>query len=79
MGGGQVVMGADTPVTGPSGITSTQSLVASDAGISKLLLVPGVRVNLKGKMLLSLSAIVTLKNNGLHSTVTPVVGINLTL
>jgi hypothetical protein len=30
-------------------------------------------------MLLSLSAIVTLKNNGLHSTVTPVVGINLTM
>ena len=40
---------------------------------------PGLKVNLKGKMLLSLNAIITLKNNGLHSTVTPVVGINLTM
>jgi hypothetical protein len=79
MGGGRVVLGPEIPATGASVITSTRSLVASDAGISKLLIVPGVRVNLKAKMLLSLSAIVTLKNNGLHSTVTPVVGINLTM
>jgi len=79
LGGGQVVLGPVTPGTGTSGITSTQSLVASSDGISKALLVPGVKVNLIGKMLLSLNAIVTLKNNGLHATVTPVVGINLTL
>jgi hypothetical protein len=79
LGGGQVVMGPVLPATGTSGITSTQSLVASSGGISKALLVPGVKVNLIGKMLLSLNAIVTLKNNGLHATVTPVVGINLTL
>ena len=30
MGGGQVVMGPEIPVTGASGITSAQSLVASD-------------------------------------------------
>lgn len=79
LGGGQVVLGPVIPATGTSGITSTQSLVASSDGISKALLVPGVKVNLIGKMLLSLNAIVTLKNNGLHATVTPVVGINLTL
>ncbi len=38
-----------------------------------------MKVNLKGKMLLSLSAIITLQNNGLHSKVTPVVGLNLTM
>jgi hypothetical protein len=79
LGGGQVVLGAVTPATGVSGITSAQSLLASSKGISKALLVPGVKVNLKGKMLLSLNAIITLKNNGLHATVTPVVGINLTM
>ena len=79
LGGGQVVLGAVTPATGVSGITSAQSLLASSKGISKALLVPDVKVNLKGKMLLSLNAIITLKNNGLHATVTPVVGINLTM
>jgi hypothetical protein len=77
MGGGRVVMGPE--ISGTGAITSMQSLVASDSGINKALIVPGVKVNLKAKMLLSLSAIVTLKNNGLHSTVTPVVGINLTM
>jgi hypothetical protein len=41
--------------------------------------VPGIKVNLKGKLLLSLNALVTVKNNGLHSKVTPVVGLNLGL
>jgi len=79
MGGGQVAFGPVTPTTGASGITSAQSLVATSDGISKALLVPGVKVNLIGKLVLSLNAIVTLKNNGLHSKVTPVVGINLTM
>jgi hypothetical protein len=41
--------------------------------------VPGMKVNIKGKMLLSVHALVTMKNNGLHATVTPVAGINLTM
>ena len=53
-------------------------MVALGEGIRKMLLVPGLKVNLKGKMLLSLNAIVTMQNNGLHARVTPVVGINLT-
>jgi hypothetical protein len=35
-------------------------------------------VNLKGKMLLSLSALVSLKNDGLHARVTPMAGIDVT-
>ena len=60
------------------GISSIQSLVVLPEGILKGILVPGIKVNLKGKLLLSLNAIVTMKNNGLHSKVTPVVGLNLT-
>ena len=54
-------------------------MVALAQGVSKALLVPGLKVNLKGKLLLSLSAIITMENNGLHSKVTPVAGINLTM
>jgi hypothetical protein len=79
LGAGEVAFGPEITATGSPFIRSTQSLVATGSGINKALLVPGLRVNLKAKMLLSLSAIVTLKNNGLHSTVTPVVGINLTM
>jgi hypothetical protein len=62
-----------------NGISSIQSLVESPEGILKGILVPGIKVNLKGKLLLSLNALVTVKNNGLHSKVTPVVGLNLGL
>ena len=66
----------DAPNSLPGAVT-TQSLVAIGEGIRKAVLVPGMKVNLKGKMLLSLSALITLQNNGLHPKVTPVVGINL--
>ncbi len=75
--GGRV--GSVTVTPNPPGVTSVQSLVALRDGIQKALLVPGLKVNLKGKLLLSLNAIVTMKNNGLHSRITPVVGINLTM
>jgi hypothetical protein len=79
LGAGQIGVVSDTPALNPTGVTSTQSLVALGEGIQRLSLVPGLKLNLKGKLLLSLSAIVTLKNSGLRSTVTPVVGIDLTL
>jgi hypothetical protein len=41
-------------------------------------LAPGLKVNLKGKILLSLNALVTLKNDGLHARVTPMAGIDVT-
>ena len=78
MGGGPVVLGAVTPGTS-TGITSTQSLLLQGDGLNKALLVPGLKVNLKGKLVLSLNALITMKNNGLHSKVTPVAGINLTM
>ena len=37
-----------------------------------------MKVNIIGKLVLSLNALVTMQNNGLHSKVTPVVGLNLT-
>ena len=76
--GGEVGVVSD-PGAPNSGITSVQSLVVLPEGILKGILVPGIKVNLKGKLLLSLNALVTMKNNGLHSKVTPVVGLNLTM
>jgi hypothetical protein len=38
-----------------------------------------MKVNLIKKLVLSLNAIVTITNNGLHSKVTPVAGLNLTM
>jgi hypothetical protein len=79
MGGGPAELGAVTPVTGVPGIASTQSLTFLDQGINKAFLVPGLKVNLKAKIVLSLNALITMTNNGLHSKVTPVAGINLTM
>ena len=36
-----------------------------------------MKVNLKGKMLLSLNALIALRDGGLHTRVTPVAGIDL--
>ena len=79
LGGGQVGLVTDTPPANAAGITSMESLVSLDRGVTKGLLIPGMKVNLKGKLLLSLNVIMTMKNNGLHATVTPVAGINLTM
>jgi hypothetical protein len=78
-GAGKVGFVTDTLSPNSLGVTSTESLVALPDGIQKLMLVPGLKLNLKGKLLLTLNALMTLKNNGLHATVTPVVGIDLTL
>jgi hypothetical protein len=83
---GRQILGAgkvgfvSTPVSSSStGVTSIESTVTLPEGIHKLTLVPGLKVNLKGKMLLSLNALVSLWDNGLHARFTPVVGIDLTL
>lgn len=78
-GAGQVGLVTNAVPANSAGVTSLQSLVGLGDGVSKALIVPGLKVNLKGKLLMSLNALMTLKNNGLHPTVTPVVGINLTL
>ena len=75
-GGGKLGFQADA--TTAAGATSSSSLVALAEGITRVSLAPGLKVNLKGKMLLSLSALVSLKNDGLHARVTPMAGIDLT-
>ena len=77
--GGEVGIVSDPVPANSAGISAVQSLVTLPEGILRGLLVPGIKVNLKGKLLLSLNAIITTKNNGLHSRVTPVVGLNLTM
>src|SRR4051812_1950183 len=75
-GGGKLAFQPDA--TAPAGASSSSSLVALPEGIARVGLAPGLKVNLKGKMLLSLSALVSLKNDGLHARVTPMAGIDLT-
>jgi hypothetical protein len=75
-GGGRLAFQADAS-TAP-GVTSSGSLVALPEGISRLSLAPGLKVNLKGKLLLSVNALVALRDTGLHARVTPVAGIDLT-
>jgi hypothetical protein len=75
LGGGR--LGYAT-VTSGSPAVSSESLVALPEGIRRLSLAPGLKVNLKGKLLLSLNALVALQDQGLHSRVTTVAGIDLT-
>ena len=77
LGAGPIGLGA-VPVLPGSGATSAESLVFLDGSINKITLIPGMKANLIGKLVLSLNALVTMQNNGLHSKITPVVGLNLT-
>lgn len=64
--------------TGTSGTSSTQSIVALPEGITRATLVPGVKVNLKGKLLLTVSSLIALKDTGLHARFTTVAGLDVT-
>jgi hypothetical protein len=75
-GGGKLGFQADAITA--AGAASSSSLVALPEGIVRVGLAPGLKVNLKGKMLLSLSALISLKNDGLHARVTPLAGIDVT-
>jgi hypothetical protein len=77
LGAGPVELGAVTPVGG-LGVSSAQALVFTDGSLNKVTFIPGMKVNLIGKLVLSLNALVTMNNNGLHSKITPVAGLNLT-
>jgi hypothetical protein len=78
LGAGQVGYQTQTPTTPIGGATSLESLVALPEGIRKLTLVPGLKLNLKGNMLLSLNVLTTLVDNGLHAPIIPVFGVDLT-
>jgi hypothetical protein len=71
-GGGK--LGFATTTSGSSSITSLVSLAE---GMSRMSLAPGLKVNLKGKMLISLNALVALRDGGLYTRVTPVAGVEL--
>jgi hypothetical protein len=74
-GGGQIGLISETPSTG----LATDALALLPNAIDKMYLAPGIKMNLKSKMLLSLNALVTMKNNGLHARVTPFVGLILSM
>lgn len=80
LGGGRVGFNALTPpdpfIRGS--VTSLTYALATNKGIRKLSIVPGLKWNLKGKALLSLSGIATISDNGLHDLFTPVVGFDMT-
>jgi hypothetical protein len=79
LGAGQVGF-QNTPATRPSDIVAGVTFDSCGAARrhSEAEPVPGLKLNLKGNMVLSLNAIVSLQDNGLHARFTPVVGIDLT-
>jgi hypothetical protein len=76
--GSQIFGGGKTAFQLDPGSTTTSSLVALPEGLARMQIVPGVKVNLKAKLVLSANALVTLKDDGLHARVTPMAGIDLT-
>lgn len=78
LGAGRIGFETTVPPANPQGVTSFESAVALPEGIRKVTLVPGLKVNLKGTLLLSLNALTSLYDTGLHARVTPVVGLDLT-
>jgi hypothetical protein len=76
LGGGKVGF-VTVPPDAPT-ISSSQALSALSEGIRKVDLAPGLKANLKGKLLISLNALIALHDSGLHARVTPVAGIDLT-
>jgi hypothetical protein len=74
LGGGRVGFGSVVDST----LSSSQGLVALNEGTRRLDLAPGLKANLKGKLLVSLNVLIALADNGLHSRVTPFAGIDLT-
>jgi hypothetical protein len=75
LGGGAVGFASVTPI---AGTTASQALLALPNGTRRIDLAPGLKANIKGKMLISLNALVALHDTGLHARVTPVAGIDLT-
>lgn len=78
LGAGKVGYQTQTPTTPIGGVTSLESMVAMPEGIRKLTLAPGLKLNVKGNMLVSLNVLTTLYDSGLHAPVVPVIGVDLT-
>src|SRR5262249_18401219 len=79
LGGGKVGFRTDqAPAGNPMGLTSFTSAVALPHGIRKLAGVPGLTLDLKRNLLLSLSGLPTIQDTGLHARFTPVAGLEMT-
>jgi hypothetical protein len=78
LGGGEIgYVNVPNPSADPR-VTAVNYAFATEQGIKKFSLVPGIKWNLKGKVLLSLSGIASLSDNGLHDKFTPVIGLDWT-
>jgi hypothetical protein len=81
-GGGKIDFRTLTPAERPDltarGLTSVTYARPIDVNMRELSIVPGLKWNLKGKMLLSVSGIATLYDDSLHDRFTPVVGLDFT-
>ena len=78
LGGGRVAAESFPAPTNTVGVTGLSAVTAQSEGIRKLTLAPGFKWNLKGNMLLSLNALIPLRDNGLSDRFTPVVGLDWT-
>jgi hypothetical protein len=76
--GGEVFGGGKLGFQADPATPSSSSLAALSQGLTKLMIVPGLKLNLKSKLVLSANALVTLKDDGLHARVTPMAGLDLT-
>jgi hypothetical protein len=80
LGGGRIgsrtLTPADRPDFSARGLTSLTYARPDDRSMRELSIVPGLKWNVKGKFLLSVSGIATLYDDGLHDRFTPVVGLD---
>ena len=76
-GGGKLGFNTSTN-TGIAGVTSVTYPVALPEGTLEQSIIPSVKWNLRGKILLTASGIINLRDNGLYDKFTPVVGLDIT-
>jgi hypothetical protein len=76
-GGGKVGSRTVTDIDLP-GISAFTYALGLPEGTLEQTIVPGLKWNLKGKFLLSLNALIALRDNGLYDKFTPVVGLDWT-
>jgi hypothetical protein len=78
LGGGRVEVQSVPVPPQLGGTTSLNLAVATEKGIHKFALAPGLKWNLKGSFVFSGNALISLKDRGLHDLFTPVVGVDWT-
>ncbi|HVG84684.1 MAG TPA: hypothetical protein VM820_09195 [Vicinamibacterales bacterium] len=66
------------PAAAKLGVTSIEAVVGLPQGIRKITLAPGLKWNVKGTVLVSVSALIPLFDQGVYDQFTPVVGLDWT-